>query len=96
MRPHLTKRVLKSKSLTRKVIRVESEETQDYVCETLAISQAEVDGVIVDKKREETKHRTEWCAEAHKYQCMRCGRGSKCMKMQGTCTGPKYLSKMGK
>ena len=23
--------------------------------------------------REETKHRTEWCAEANTYRCMRCG-----------------------
>ena len=48
---------------------------------------------FVDQKREETKHRTEWCAEASKYRCMRCGRGSKCMKMPGKCTVPKYLSK---
>ena len=33
--------------------------------------------IFVDKKREETKHRTEWCADANKYRCMRCGRGSK-------------------
>ena len=32
--------------------------------------------IFVDQKREETKHRTEWCAEANKYRCMRCGRGS--------------------
>ena len=32
--PHFTKRVLKCKSLRRKVIHVESEETQDYVRET--------------------------------------------------------------
>ena len=47
---------------------------------------------LVDQKREETKHRTEWCAEANKYRCLRCGRGMKCMKMPGKCTGPKYLS----
>ena len=29
---------------------------------------------FVDKKGEETKHRTEWCADADKYRCMRCGR----------------------
>ena len=29
--------------------------------------------VFVDKKSEETKHRTEWCADAEKYRCMRCG-----------------------
>ena len=47
----------------------------------------------VDKKREEMKHRTKWCAGANKYRCMRCGRGSRYMKMPGKCTGPKYLSK---
>ena len=29
--------------------------------------------IFVDQKKEETKHRTEWCAEAEKYRCMRCG-----------------------
>ena len=29
--------------------------------------------IFVDKKSEETKHRTEWCAEANKPRCMRCG-----------------------
>ena len=48
--------------------------------------------IFVDKKKEETKHRTEWCAEANKSRCMRCGGGSKYMKMPGKCTGPKYLS----
>ena len=33
--------------------------------------------IFVDKKSAETKHRTQWCAEADKYRCMRCGRGSK-------------------
>ena len=47
---------------------------------------------FVDQKREETKHRTEWCAEANKCRCMRCERGSKYMKMPGKCTGPIYLS----
>ena len=37
------KNVLNSKVQKRKVIRVESEETQDYVCETLAISQEEAE-----------------------------------------------------
>ena len=32
--------------------------------------------ILVDKKSEETKHRTEWCAEADRYRLMRCGRGS--------------------
>ena len=35
----------------------------------------------------------EWCAQAKKYRCMRCGKGSKCMKMPRQCTGPRYLSK---
>ena len=56
--------------------------------------------IFVDRKRKETKHRTEWCANASKYRCMRCAKGSKYMKMHGKCTGPMYLStiwvKMGK
>ena len=36
---------------------------------------------FVDQKRKETKHRTEWCAEASRYRCMRCGKSSKHMKM---------------
>ena len=48
--------------------------------------------IFVDKKSEEAKHRTEWCANASKYRCLRRGGGSKHMKLQGTCTGPKYLS----
>ena len=39
--------------------------------------------IFVDKIREETKHRTEWCTDANKYRCMRCG---------GKCTGPIYMS----
>ena len=39
----LKKRVLKSRSPKRKVIRVESEETQDHVCETLALNQEEAE-----------------------------------------------------
>ena len=46
------------------------------------------------RQEEETKHRMDWCAEAGRYRCMRCGRGSKYMKMPGKCTGPKYLSEM--
>ena len=45
------------------------------------------------KKRQEMKHQTEWCAQANKYQCMRCGKSSKYMKIPGKCTGPKCLSK---
>ena len=44
--------------------------------------------ISVEKKREETRDRTEWCAAASKYRCMRCGRGSKHMKVPGKCTGP--------
>ena len=33
--------------------------------------------VSVHKKAEAKEHRTEWCAAANKYQCMRCGRSSK-------------------
>ena len=36
---------------------------------------------FVDKRSEGMKHRTEWCAEADRYRCMRCGRRSKFMKM---------------
>ena len=33
------------------------------------------------------------CAEANRNRCMRCGKGSKYMKMQGRCDGPEFLSK---
>ena len=49
--------------------------------------------IFVDKKREVMKHQTEWCAQANKYRCMKCGRSSKYMKMPEKCTGPKCLSK---
>ena len=49
--------------------------------------------VFMEKKSENTRHRTEWCAEANKFRCVRCGRGSKYMMMPGKCTGPKLLSK---
>ena len=49
--------------------------------------------IFVDKKRDETKHRTEWCAVTGRYRCMKCRTGSKYMKMEGKCTGPKYLAK---
>ena len=45
--------------------------------------------IFVDKQRKETKHRTNCCGEANKYRCMRCGRGSQYMKMQGKCIRPK-------
>ena len=47
--------------------------------------------IFVDKKSEETKHRREWCAEADRYRCVRCGRGSKYLKMQGQCAEPKFV-----
>ena len=43
------------------------------------------------RKSEEAKHRTERHADAHKFRCMRCGRGNKYMKIKGKRTGPKYL-----
>ena len=49
--------------------------------------------IFVDTKSEETKPRTEWCANASKYRCMKCGSGTKCMKVQGQCAGPKYFAK---
>ena len=48
---------------------------------------------FVDKRRERMKPRTEWCAEANRYRCMRCGKRSKYMKMPGKCAAPKFLSK---
>ena len=49
---------------------------------------------FVDRKSEGMKHRTEWCAEANRYRCMGCGRGSKYMKMPGRFV--KKLEKMEK
>ena len=40
---------------------------------------------FVDRRRERVMHRTEWCAEANKCRCMRCGKGSKYIKMTGRC-----------
>ena len=40
---------------------------------------------FVDKRREGMKQRTVWRAEANQYRCMRCGKGSKYMKMPGSC-----------
>ena len=48
---------------------------------------------FVDNRSEVMKHRTEWCSEANRYRCMRCGRGRRKMKMPGRCAGPKVLSK---
>ena len=43
---------------------------------------------FVDRKKEETKHRTAWCADTNKCRCMRC----KYMKMPGNFTRPTFLS----
>ena len=51
-------------------------------CEELGLKPKEK-WVFVNKKVEAKKHRTEWCAAANKYECMRCGRSSKNMKKQG-------------
>ena len=41
--------------------------------------------IFVDRIKEETRHRTKWCAEANKYRCLRCGTSSsKYRKMQRT------------
>ena len=46
----------------RKVIRVESEETQDYVCETLAISQEEAEEMgFVPSALSEPRGPIYWC-----------------------------------
>ena len=45
MMPFLKKANVEIQSRKRKVIRVESEETHDYLCETLAISQEEAEEV---------------------------------------------------
>ena len=54
--------------------------------------------IFVNKKSEGTKQRTECCAEADMYRCMRCGRGSKDMKMPvyRTKIVVKKCGKMGK
>ena len=49
--------------------------------------------IFADLKREEMKHQYEWCSQANKYRCMRCGWSSKYMRIaRKRCTGPKYLS----
>ena len=65
------------------------EEWQD--CEELEPKPQEK-WTFANKKGEAQKHHTEWCAIAHKYRCVRCGRSSKNMKMQGKCVGPKWLT----
>ena len=49
--------------------------------------------VFVEKKSENIKHRTEWCAEADRYRRVRCGRGSKSMKMPGNVQDLNYCQK---
>ena len=49
--------------------------------------------IFVVEKKEEMKYRMELCVGVNKYRCMRCGIGSKYMKMPRKCAGrPKYLS----
>ena len=65
------------------------EELQD--CEELEPKPQEK-WTFANKKGKAQKHHTEWCAIAHKYRCVRCGKSSKNMKMHGTCEGPKWLT----
>ena len=65
------------------------EELQD--CEELEPKPQEK-WTFANKKGKAQKHHTEWCAIAHKYRCVRCGRSSKNLKMQGKCVGPKWLT----
>ena len=67
------------------------EEWKDY--EELRSKKPKEKWVFMEKKSENTRHRKEWCAETDKYRCVRCGKGSKYIKMPGKCTGPKLLSK---
>ena len=50
----------------------------------------------VSEKGKAKKHRTEWCAAAIKYRCLRCGRSSNNLKMQGTCGRPTWLREVSK
>ena len=61
-------------------------------CEELK-SQPKEKCTFMEKKSQETRHRTEWCAVASTYRCMRCETSGKYMKMPGKFSGPKYLSK---
>ena len=47
--------------------------------------------IFVDQGKEETKHRTEWCAETNKDRCKRCGKSSTYMKKKGKCIGPIFV-----
>ena len=46
---------------------------------------------FLNKKGEARKHRTDWCAAANRYRCVRCGRSSKHLKIQGKCGQPKWM-----
>ena len=46
--------------------------------------------VFENNTGEAKKHRTEWCVAANEYRCVRCGKSSKHMKMQGACEGPRW------
>ena len=48
--------------------------------------------IFVNKKREVTKHQTEWCVPPKKKRCMRCGRSNKNIELQGTCADPQFLT----
>ena len=52
------------------------EELHEQDCEELRLRPKEK-CTRVHPKVQAKKHRTEWCAAASKYRCMRCGRGSK-------------------
>ena len=68
-------------------------------CEELKPNSREK-GAFVDQKREETMHRTEWCAQPDRYRCMRCGRGKQthedASKMRRTTILDKILEKWGR
>ena len=57
-------------------------------CEELKPKLKEI-WVFPNQKDEKEQHRTEWCAAANKYRCMRFGKSSRNIKMQRTCAGPK-------
>ena len=46
--------------------------------------------VFGNRRGEAKNHRTEWCVAANACRCMRCGRSSNNMNIQGTCDGPKW------
>ena len=70
---------------------VRASTVQQETEEVFAALQCAASGRIVKssntEKGEAKEHRTERCAAA----CMRCGRSSKYLKMQGKCEGPEWL-----